>query len=90
MPEFISDPDSIKPGDVYEDSAFHPCLCMGVDIDDGFIWGVSLIDGSHPRDADIYMGGIRKLTIQEAWRWKNLGPAAIAAEYNAQFPDPDS
>ena len=33
-----------KPGDIYEDCAYHPCLCTAVD---GYgISGISLIGGS--------------------------------------------
>lgn len=87
MPEAIHGTDSIKPGEIYEDTFCHPCLCLGVDVEGGCAWGVSLIDGSYPRTCDLFMSGIRKLTPEEAWRWKELGPDAIAAEYNAEFPD---
>jgi hypothetical protein len=60
MAEFIDSPDLIKPGDIYEDSAFHPCLCVSVDVNEGIVWGISLIDGSHPRTCDLFLSGIRK------------------------------
>jgi len=40
---------AIGPGDIYEDCAFHPVLCLVVH-DDGSISGVSLIDASWPRN----------------------------------------
>ncbi|MEI2456387.1 hypothetical protein [Lysobacter firmicutimachus] len=46
----------VKLGDIYEDVFFHPCLCLGVD-EAGFVWGVSLIDGSHPRTTDLHRSG---------------------------------
>jgi hypothetical protein len=60
--------NELRPGDLYEDAFYHPCVCFG--IDDGFAWGISLIDGSYPRTADIHMGGARKLSLDEAWELK--------------------
>ncbi len=37
----------IKPGQIYEDCAYHPCLCIEATEHD--VWGISLIDGSQPR-----------------------------------------
>jgi len=31
MPKEINSTEEIQPGDIYEDSAYHPCLCMGTD-----------------------------------------------------------
>lgn len=64
--------DDIEPGEIFEDVFYHPCLCMG--IMDDTIWGISLVDGSHPRCISIGMSGPRKLTLKEAWRWKFFGP----------------
>ncbi|KFN42593.1 hypothetical protein [Arenimonas oryziterrae] len=78
-------PDStvdIRSGDIYEDSAFHPCLCIG--IEDGMAWGISLIDGSYPRNADLHMSGVRKLTPAQAWEWKQLGVEKVAEIYFAE------
>ncbi len=63
----MSKDTKISPGDVYEDSAYHPCLCIGVDYEDDEIWGVSLIDGSAPRSCSLLNSGIRKLSVDEAW-----------------------
>ena len=63
---------SILPGDIYEDCSFHPVLCVGAVGDE--VWGISLIDGSHPRSCSIGHCGVRKLTLQQAWEWKMEGP----------------
>jgi hypothetical protein len=63
-----NNPEEIAPGDIYEDTFLHPCLCVG--ISDGFAWGISLIDGSQPRSCDLVMSGIRKLSLAEAWEMK--------------------
>lgn len=47
-----------KPGDYYEDCAYHPCLCIAVD-GQGGISGISLVDGSSPRCCDIAQCGVR-------------------------------
>jgi hypothetical protein len=72
--------DDISPGDIYEDVFFHPCLCVGVE--DGAAWGISLIDGSQPRTVDLGISGVRKLTVQQAWEWKQRGPEAMAKAWN--------
>lgn len=56
-----------SPGDIYEDCANHPCLCIEVGETDDEIWGISLIDGSHPRACSLAHCGISKLTPAEAW-----------------------
>ena len=62
---------NIKPGDIYEDSAYHPVLCVGVETPGGDgIWGISLIDGSEPRSCSILHSGVRKLSVDEAWTIK--------------------
>ncbi|GAA5078005.1 hypothetical protein GCM10025759_24670 [Lysobacter panacisoli] len=33
------------------------------------------------RAVDLYQGGLRKLTIEEAWEWKQKGPDVIAARW---------
>lgn len=76
--------DLIQPGDIYEDPFFHPCLCFGVD--DGAVWGVSLIDGSYPRTTDLGVSGVRKLSLQQAWEHKLKGADALAAEWDEMYP----
>ena len=63
----------ISPGEIYEDCSYHPCICMGVD--SGFVRGVSLIDGSQPRQCDLRMCGVRLLSPAEAWEIKQHGPS---------------
>ena len=65
----------LKPGDIYEDCAFHPVLCLGVDYKNDEIWGISLIDGTYPRSCSLLRCGVRKLGLQEAWTSKLRGPA---------------
>lgn len=72
VPTEVSNAKDIKPGDIYEDSAYHPCICIGVDNDE--VWGISLIDGTYPRTETIGLSGIRKLALAEAWEWKLKGP----------------
>ena len=64
----------LSPGDIYEDCAFHPVVCVEVNYETDDIWGVSLIDGSYPRSCSLRHCGIRKLTIEEAWKIKTSGP----------------
>jgi hypothetical protein len=72
MPTAITKENDLKAGEIYEDGFFHPCLCLG--IRDGQAWGISLIDGSYPRHADLRVGGTTKLTLEEAWEWRTRGP----------------
>jgi hypothetical protein len=72
----------ISPGEIYEDCAYHPCLCLGTE--GGEVWGISLIDGSQPRSCDLRMRGVRILTPEEAWEIKCHGPAD--AEARADYP----
>jgi hypothetical protein len=65
-------PPKYRPGDLYEDCSYHPCLCLGSA--DGAVWGISLVDGSYPRSCDIGPCGIRKLTLEEAWLIRRAGP----------------
>ncbi|MCB1682079.1 MAG: hypothetical protein H6858_10065 [Rhodospirillales bacterium] len=62
----------IQPGDIYEDCAYHPCLCFGVDYeeDDIAVWGISLIDGSYPRSCSLNHCGVEKMTMEQAWKRK--------------------
>lgn len=65
----------LKPGDIYEDCAFYPVLCMGVDYVEDEIWGISLIDGSQPRSCSLLHCSVRKITPEEAWAIKEKEPA---------------
>ncbi|MFC1827765.1 hypothetical protein ACFLZQ_07550 [Thermodesulfobacteriota bacterium] len=64
--------DDIKPGDIYEDCSFHPCLWTATNGQE--VWGISLINGSYPRSCDINICGVRKLSVEEALLWKTKGP----------------
>ena len=64
----------LKPGDIYEDCAYHPVLCLGVDYTKDEIWGVSLVDGTHPRSCGLVHCGVRRLTPKQAWQIKMRGP----------------
>jgi len=61
-------------GGFYEDCAYHPCLTMGVNAEEGDIWGISLVDGSWPRACCLDHCGVIPLTMEQAWRWKMCGP----------------
>jgi hypothetical protein len=52
-----------KPGDIYEDCAFHPVLCTFTDGDE--IEGISLIDATAPRACTIGHCGVIKLSIAD-------------------------
>lgn len=54
-------PAGIRIGDIYEDCFFHPVLCTDIDDVAGLVLGgVSLIDGSSPRNCDaLYCHPIR-------------------------------
>ncbi len=64
----------LKPGDLFEDCAYHPVLCLGVDYKTDEIWGVSLVDGTYPRACSLLHCGVRKLTAKQAWQIKMKGP----------------
>lgn len=68
----------IKPGDFYEDSFYHPCICVSVDMEADSLSGISLIDGSFPRSCSLRYSGVRILTLSEVVYWKFQGPKDIA------------
>ena len=74
----------ISHGQIYEDCAYHPCLCVGTG--EGQVWGISLIDGSQPRGCDLRMCGVRILSIDEAWQIKIHGPTdpEVRAKFAAE------
>ena len=57
------EPAEIRPGDIYEDCAFHPVLCTIVDGDE--VQGISLIDASVPRACSVGHCGVIKLSIHD-------------------------
>jgi len=62
--------EQFAPGDIYEDCAYHPVLCVSASEENDEIWGVSLIDGSYPRNCSLAHCGVRKVTVEEAWALK--------------------
>gem|GEM_PF-904857 len=72
MAQSIEQPEQLKPGDIYEDSYCHPCLC--VEISGPEVKGISLVDGSYPRSEDVRHGKLRQLSAEEAWQWRLNGP----------------
>jgi hypothetical protein len=78
MPTRVTSDSDIRPGDIYEDTFYHPCLCLGVV--DGQAWGISLVDGSYPRSADLRVSGTSKLTLEEAWEWRTQGPRDVVLD----------
>ncbi len=76
MPTRITSIKEIKVGDLFEDCAFHPCLCTlaGSEDDEDGVEGISLVDGSGPRCCSANHCGLRLLTVEEAIHWKFHGP----------------
>ncbi|OWQ84177.1 hypothetical protein CDN98_19495 [Roseateles terrae] len=69
------DRPALSVGDIYEDCAFHPVLCVSVDYEQDDISGISLIDGTYPRSCSLRHCGVRKLSVEEAWEIRRTGPA---------------
>jgi hypothetical protein len=57
---------NIQPGDLYEDCSYHPVVCVDITAKDDAISGMSLIDGSYPRNCGLIHCGVRKLSVAEA------------------------
>jgi hypothetical protein len=70
---------ALKPGDISESCSYHPVLCLGVDYKQDEIWGVSLIDGTHPMSCSLLNCGVRKLSPKQTWEIKINGPLAPEA-----------
>jgi hypothetical protein len=75
MPVEVKNPVDLKPGDLYEDSLRHPCLCVNKKGSE--ISGISLVDGSYPRTDDLEHSRLRKLSVDEAWHWRISGPRDV-------------
>jgi hypothetical protein len=73
LPTDVRSAADLRPGDIYEDCAYHPCLCVRIEDDD--VEGISLVDGSFPRSCSIQHCGVRRLSPAEAWEWRLNGPA---------------
>ncbi|MBI5845356.1 MAG: hypothetical protein HZB23_11890 [Deltaproteobacteria bacterium] len=78
MPTDILNIEDIKPGDIYEDIFYHPCLCLSVTGDE--VMGISLVDGSCPRFSAVGLDYLRKLRIEEAWIWRMKGPQPLSED----------
>jgi hypothetical protein len=78
MPIAVSTADELRPGDFYEDCAYHPCVCIATEM--GVVQGISLVDGSFPRECGVPQCGVRKLTLDEAIAWRLFGPSDLPAE----------
>ena len=95
MTEAIENETPISPGEIYEDCAFHPVLCVESNVDEDFVRGVSLIDGTHPHECSLRHCGVRRMTLDEAWDVKLNGPReadareAIAPDERWWVPGPD-
>jgi len=77
-------PEPIKPGDIYEDCAFHPVLCTHIDGDE--ISGISLIDASAPRACSLSHCAVIKLTVSDVIEARADWPAYLnrrRAEFEA-------
>jgi hypothetical protein len=87
MPQPVRSAADLQPGDIYEDCAYHPCLCVRIEEDD--VEGISLVDGTVPRSCSIAHCGVRRLTPQEAWEWRLGGPADVELEPPYRWWDRD-
>jgi hypothetical protein len=81
MPQPVTKPGELLPGDLFEDCRYHPCLCTesnSPDDADG-VYGISLVDGT-PSGCSIAHCGLRKLTVEEVDHWKYFGPRDVVVE----------
>ena len=97
MPTDVRTPGDLRPGDIYEDCAYHPCVCVAVGVADepDVVIGISLVDGTYPRTCSIDHCGVRLLTPSEAWHWRRYGPADVVLAskhrwWDATRPDPQA
>ena len=76
MPKPDKSIHDIKPGDLFEDCAFHPCICIvaGSKDDKDGVEGISLVDGSG-RCCSADHCALRLLTLEEAVHWRFHGPS---------------
>ena len=82
MPVEVHNASELARGDIYEDCAYHPCLCVSVgepDDPDGVL-GISLVDGSYPHSCSVEHCGVRRLTVDEALQWRSHGPSDVVLE----------
>lgn len=81
-----SSPEDIKPGDIYEDCAYHPVLCTWRDGDE--VAGISLIDGSRPRMCSLSHCGVVKLDIATVDKAVERSRASSTSTWSP-FPSPE-
>jgi hypothetical protein len=72
MPIRVKSADELQPGHFYEDCAYHPCLCISSGME--MVDGISPVDGSFPRNCGVPQCSVRKLTAEEAIKWRLFGP----------------
>jgi hypothetical protein len=85
------DPPDIRPGDIYEDGAYHPVLCTHRD--DDYIQGISLIDASTPHGCSLTHCGVAALTIADVIAARTDWPgyrASREAQFEAEHSQPPS
>jgi hypothetical protein len=63
-----------RPGDLYEGSFHHPCICLWIIEERKTIAGISLVKGNHPKTVDLAHEFAPRLTPREAWIWRTAGP----------------
>jgi hypothetical protein len=63
-----------RPGDFYEGSFHHPCICLWIIEERKTIAGISLVRGNHPKTVDLLYEFAPRLTPREAWTWRTEGP----------------
>ncbi|PZS26637.1 MAG: hypothetical protein DLM59_17930 [Pseudonocardiales bacterium] len=73
--------EEIRPGDIYEDCAFHPVLCTHVGDDE--IQGISLIDATGPRSCSTKHCGVFKLSIADVRAARADWPVYLAQRKSA-------
>lgn len=79
---------NINVGDIYEDCGYHPVRCTKNDGED--VSGVSMVDGTHPRNCSLKYCGVKKLTEAEAKElltlWNNEGEKGVLLKW-AKWPE---
>lgn len=74
-----------KPGVIYEDCAYHPCLCIEADYENDYMRGISLIDGTI-RGCSIFNCGPWVMTVEQALHTKENW-ATIQADVAKQMAE---
>ena len=78
-----------KIGEIYLDCALHPTLCEGISVEDDYVEGVSLIDGTRPRSCSLACCYPVRLSVTEAleWiiAWKTGGDKAAGDKWKKEY-----